>query len=49
LGGAIAVPEVTLLAQQARDFIEGPPVPDIAPTRLSQRVWMVFPHRKTRA
>jgi glyoxylase-like metal-dependent hydrolase (beta-lactamase superfamily II) len=38
----MAVPEVTLLAQQARDFIEGPPVPDIAPTRLSQRVWMIF-------
>ena len=40
--GAMAVPEATLLAQQARDFIEGPPVPDIAPTRLSQRVWMIF-------
>lgn len=39
---AAAAPELGLLAQQARDFIEGPPVPDIEPTRLSERVWMVF-------
>jgi len=37
-----AAPELGLLAQQARDFIEGPPVPDIEPTQLSERVWMVF-------
>jgi len=48
LGGAAAlasaalVPEVGLLAQQTSDFIMGPPVPDIAPTRLSERVWMIF-------
>ena len=39
---AAAAPQIRLLAQQARDFIEGPPVPDIEPTRLSERVWMVF-------
>ena len=39
---AATAPELTLVAQQARDFIVGPPVPDIEPTRLSERVWMVF-------
>ncbi|MEI7782815.1 MAG: MBL fold metallo-hydrolase [Betaproteobacteria bacterium] len=42
LAGAALVPDAGLLAQQARDFIEGPPVPDIEPTRLSERVWMIF-------
>lgn len=42
VAAAAAFPEARLLAQQARDFIIGPPVPDIAPTRLSERVWMIF-------
>jgi glyoxylase-like metal-dependent hydrolase (beta-lactamase superfamily II) len=34
-------PEARLLAQQASDFIEGPPVADIAPRQLSPHVWMI--------
>jgi glyoxylase-like metal-dependent hydrolase (beta-lactamase superfamily II) len=40
--GAALLPEVSALAQQARDFIQGPPVADIAPTQLSKRVWYIF-------
>jgi len=40
--GLAAVPEVRLFAQQVQDFIEGPPVPDIAPEQLSKHVWMVY-------
>jgi glyoxylase-like metal-dependent hydrolase (beta-lactamase superfamily II) len=29
-------------AQQIGDFIEGPPVPDIAPVQLSPHVWVVY-------
>jgi hypothetical protein len=43
LGGAVLWPEARLLAQQAQDFIEGPPVADIAPRQLSPHVWMIFP------
>lgn len=35
-------PDVQLLAQQAQDFIEGPPVGDIAPVQLSPHVWVVI-------
>ena len=42
LGGAVLWPEARLLAQQAQDFIEGPPVADIAPRQLSPHVWMIF-------
>ena len=35
-------PDVHLLAQQAQDFITGAPVPDIAPQRISPRVWMIY-------
>jgi len=42
LAGSAAVPQARLLAQQTRDFLVGPPVRDIAPTRLSERVWMIF-------
>ncbi len=35
-------PDVNLLAQQAQDFISGAPVPDIAPQRVSERVWMIY-------
>ena len=31
-------PELQLLAQQAQDFIEGPPMPDILPVQVSPRV-----------
>lgn len=37
-----AVPEVRLFAQQLQDFIEGPPVPDVKPERLSPHVWMIY-------
>ncbi len=40
--GVAAWPEVALFAQQAQDFIQGPPMPDIAPTQLSQRVWYIL-------
>ena len=35
-------PDVQLLAQQAQDFVEGPPVGDIPPVQLSPHVWMVY-------
>lgn len=41
-GGLAAMPEVRLFAQQVQDFIEGPPVPDIQPQRLSEHVWMIY-------
>lgn len=37
-----AVPEVRLFAQQVQEFIAGPPMPDIAPQQLSQRVWLIY-------
>ena len=40
--GLSMVPEVKALAEQVHDFIEGPPVPDIAPVRLSSHTWMIF-------
>ncbi len=40
--GLMALPEARLFAQQVQDFIEGPPVPDIAPEQLSRHVWMVY-------
>jgi len=41
--GAVAMwPEARLLAQQAQDFVEGPPVADIPAKQLSPHVWMVF-------
>jgi glyoxylase-like metal-dependent hydrolase (beta-lactamase superfamily II) len=42
LGSAAFWPDARLLAQQAHDFIEGPPVADIAPRQLSAHVWMIF-------
>jgi glyoxylase-like metal-dependent hydrolase (beta-lactamase superfamily II) len=35
-------PEAKLLAQQIGDFIEGGPLPDIAPVQLSKHVWTIF-------
>ena len=42
LGSAALWPDARLLAQQAHDFIEGPPVADMAPRQLSAHVWMIF-------
>ncbi|OGB18216.1 MAG: MBL fold metallo-hydrolase [Burkholderiales bacterium RIFCSPLOWO2_12_67_14] len=40
--GLALVPEARLFAQQLQEFIEGPPVPDVAPEQLSPHVWMVY-------
>jgi len=40
--GVAVWPQVAPLAQQAQDFVVGPPVPDIAPTQLSPRVWYIL-------
>jgi glyoxylase-like metal-dependent hydrolase (beta-lactamase superfamily II) len=40
--GLSLLPELAVLAQQAQDFVQGPPVNDIAPTQLSKRVWYIL-------
>lgn len=40
--GLAAVPEARLFAQQLRDFVVGPPMPDIPAQQLSPHVWMVY-------
>ena len=35
-------PEAQLLAQQAQDFVLGPPMPDLAPQQISPHVWIIF-------
>jgi glyoxylase-like metal-dependent hydrolase (beta-lactamase superfamily II) len=40
--GVALWPEARLLAQQAQEFIEGPPVGDIPAKQLSAHVWMIF-------
>jgi glyoxylase-like metal-dependent hydrolase (beta-lactamase superfamily II) len=40
--GLALVPEARLFAQQLQEFIEGPPVSDVAPEQLSPHVWMVY-------
>jgi glyoxylase-like metal-dependent hydrolase (beta-lactamase superfamily II) len=40
--GLVAWPEAKLLAEQVGDFIEGAPMPDIAPVQLSKHVWTIF-------
>lgn len=40
--GLLLFPELRAFADQAQDFIAGPPVADIAPTRLSRHVWMIY-------
>ncbi len=42
VGGMVMWPEARLLAQQAQDFIEGPPVADIPARQLSPNVWMIY-------
>ena len=39
--GVTLWPELQGVAQQAQDFIEGPPMPDIAPVQLSAHVWVI--------
>lgn len=39
--GVAMWPELQLLAQQAQDFIEGPPMPDILPVQVSAHVWVI--------
>ena len=42
VGGVAMWPEARLLAQQAQDFIEGPPVADLPAQQLSRHVWMIY-------
>lgn len=48
LAGAVAIgasalwPEMQGFAQQAQDFIMGPPMYDIAPRQISQHVWIIY-------
>ncbi len=39
--GVALWPELQGIAQQAQDFIEGPPMPDIAPVQVSPHVWVI--------
>jgi glyoxylase-like metal-dependent hydrolase (beta-lactamase superfamily II) len=39
--GVVLWPGLQGIAQQAQDFIQGPPMPDIAPVQLSQHVWVI--------
>ena len=34
-------PQLQSMAQQAQDFLQGPPVPDIAAQQISKRVWLI--------
>ena len=40
--GSVCLPGLQAVAQQAQDFIEGPPVPDVAPKKLSPHVWVIM-------
>jgi glyoxylase-like metal-dependent hydrolase (beta-lactamase superfamily II) len=42
VAGLALIPEVRLFAQQVDDFLRGPPVKDIKPTQVSQRVWYIY-------
>ena len=35
-------PEMHSFAQQAQDFIMGPPMVDIAPQQISKHVWIIY-------
>jgi glyoxylase-like metal-dependent hydrolase (beta-lactamase superfamily II) len=41
-GSAVLFPSVGAFADSVDDFIRGPVVPDIAPERLSERVYMIY-------
>lgn len=40
--GLALVPVVHTCAGEVVDFLEGPPVADIAPRQLSKHVWMIY-------
>ncbi len=40
--GLLPWSSISALAREMENFIKGPPVPDVAPTRLSDRVWMIY-------
>jgi len=42
LGAASLWPEMQGFAQQAQDFVMGPPMYDIAPQQLSKHVWVIY-------
>ena len=42
LGAASLWPEMQGFAQQAQDFVMGPPMYDIAPKQLSKHVWVIY-------
>ena len=42
IGAAALWPEMQGFAQQAQDFIMGPPMYDIAPQQISRHVWIIF-------
>ncbi len=42
VGAAALWPEMQIFAQQAQDFIMGPPMYDIAPQQISKHVWIIF-------
>ncbi|MEY2621256.1 MAG: Beta-lactamase precursor [Pseudomonadota bacterium] len=39
--GVTLWPELQIVAQQAQDFIQGPPMPDIGPVQVSPHVWVI--------
>jgi len=41
-GGVAVAPRMTTFAGELNDFVKGPPVPDVAPTQLSEHVWMIY-------
>ena len=42
IGAAALWPEMQIFAQQAQDFIMGPPMYDIAPQQISKHVWIIY-------
>jgi glyoxylase-like metal-dependent hydrolase (beta-lactamase superfamily II) len=42
IAAGAALPPLRALAQQAMDFIRGPAVPDIAPTRLGEHTYVIY-------
>jgi len=42
IGGLSLIPEVRLFAQQADDFLRGPPMKDHKPRQISKRVWLIY-------
>lgn len=41
-GVLATAPQITAFASEVGDFLRGPPVPDIAPTQLTEHVWMIY-------